>query len=215
MPPLSTLPGIPARSGASGFRSLSVVTPAAGPVVSVADLRNHLREDGAELDAVLQGFEAAAVAYLEEVTGRALVERTMRLELDAFPIATCPILLPSVPLLTATAPVVKYRDTAGAEQTLAASVYRVNGNAEPGELALRANESWPATLSERAAVWIDYHSGYGAAAAVALACPMAVAAVKLLVGHLYENREATVAAALQEVPLGVKALCGQLKVWRV
>ena len=51
------------------MRPFRVEAPAS-PLVPLADLRAHGRADTADEDALLQGFERAAVAYLDGYTGR-------------------------------------------------------------------------------------------------------------------------------------------------
>ena len=39
-------------------------------------------------------------------------------------------------------------------------------------------------------------------------------AIKLLVGHFYENREATTMLKIDELPLGIKALIEPYRTWQ-
>ena len=79
-------------------------------------------------------------------------------------------------------------DTDGATQTVSSSVYDVDIDQEPGRLRLAYSESWPSDRrSTPNSVIIRFVAGYGDADAV----PETIkAAIKLLVGHLYEHREA-------------------------
>ena len=119
--------------------------------------------------------------------------------LDRFP--TLIISPPHPPLVSVTG--IVYVDTDGADQTLGSSVYRVDTVNEPGRITLEYNQSWPSTREVTNAVTITYQAGYGKAAAV----PDDVkAAIKLLVGHLYEHREAVCEIKLDMVPMSVKSL---------
>lgn len=63
---------------------MKLITPPTGPVVSLADLKAHLRVDGADEDTLIASLEAAAVAYLDGwggVLGRAILPQTW--EFDA------------------------------------------------------------------------------------------------------------------------------------
>lgn len=58
---------------------MQLITPPVGPVVALQDLREHLRVDGTDEDALIVSLEAAAVAYLDGwggVLGRAIKEQT-------------------------------------------------------------------------------------------------------------------------------------------
>jgi len=57
---------------------------------------------------------------------------------------------------------------------------------------------------------VTFVSGYGAAAAVPKAIKQALL---LLIGHLYENREAVTTANLNELPMAVNALLYPYRVW--
>jgi uncharacterized phiE125 gp8 family phage protein len=86
-----------------------------------------------------------------------------------------------------------YSDTNGASQTVASSDYVVSTFDEPGRIALANGKSWPSTLEQINAVRVDYTAGYGATADTV---PEAIKqAMRMLVSHWYENREATVSAA--------------------
>ena len=98
---------------------------------------------------------------------------------------------------------IKYVDSGGTEQTLADSVYDVDVYSEPGRVGLAFNQSWPAIRGDINGVEVIYIAGYGAASAV----PEGVkAAMKLLIGHLYEHRESVSEINMAEVPMAVKSL---------
>ena len=92
---------------------------------------------------------------------------------------------------------VVYIDTDGATQTVSSSVYDVDIDQEPGRLRLAYSESWPSDRrSTPNSVIIRFVAGYGDADAV----PETIkAAIKLLVGHLYEHRVQTILADVAEL----------------
>jgi len=72
-------------------------------------------------------------------------------------------------------------------------------------------QTWPSTRSVANAVTIRFVCGYASAAAVPFSM---LAAIKLLVGHWYSNRESSVVGAtVQTIPQGVDSLIWQSKVW--
>ena len=83
---------------------------------------------------------------------------------------------------------IKYLDSAGVQQTLAATEYTLDELSEPGWIVPAYNVTWPDTYATINAVEVVYVAGYANAAAV----PQSIKQWILLhVGHLYENREAT------------------------
>lgn len=78
--------------------SLTLIAPPAEEPVSLADLKAHLKIDGAEEDALVAGLNLAARRILEAKFGLALIAQTWRLALDEAPRG--PILLPMAPILS-------------------------------------------------------------------------------------------------------------------
>jgi len=92
----------------------------------------------------------------------------------------------SKPPLQAPLVSLKYIDPDGVEQTLATTEYEVDTTVEPGQVRLAYNKSWPSIRRQKDAIRIQFKAGYGGAVAVP---EMHKAAIKLHVGHLFENRE--------------------------
>lgn len=181
--------------------NLYSVTPPAAAVVSLADLKAHLRVDHDDENALITALETAAVALLDGwdgTLGRALLSQTWELRADDF---GCEIRLPLPPLISVTS--VKYYDENNALQTLSADVYQVVGigSTNPACIVLNDGETWPTVYTRREAVQVRYVAGY-----TAVPTPI-VQAIKLLVGHWYQNRESVaVGVSTQELPMAVKAL---------
>lgn len=183
------------------YFGLKVITPPATEPLDLAEVHLHLREDLPDQDALITSLIAAAREYAEVFQKRALVTQTLELTLDGFP--TWPISLPKPPLQSVSS--VKYIDLNGVEQTLAASAYQVVSTSEPAIIVPAFGEIWPQVRVQPGSVAIRYIAGYGAASAV----PQAVkAAMRMLISHWYETREATVltGATVQRVPFGVESL---------
>jgi uncharacterized phiE125 gp8 family phage protein len=98
----------------------------------------------------------------ERITKRALVTQTWDLYLDRFPAWEQYIPLPKTQSVAS----VKYIDTNGAEQTLAADQYLVDTKSEPGRIAPAFGLIWPVTRWQTNAVTIRFTCGYGGAADV-------------------------------------------------
>jgi uncharacterized phiE125 gp8 family phage protein len=177
---------------------VQTVAPDSEPVTR-NEAKAHCRIDLNDDDALVDGLIKAAREWCENRIGQQFMPATWRLKLDRFPSWT--IELPRPPL-TAVSSVV-YLDTAGASQTLSSSLYRVDTDSMPGRLTPAYSQLWPVTYSVTSAVTITYTAGYASASAV----PQSIKqAILLLVGHWYENREATSDANLREIPQAVESL---------
>lgn len=175
-----------------------------GPVtepVSLAEAKAHLRVTFADDDGLIASLITAARQWIEEQTYRQLVTATWDLVLDGFPSGDKPIRVPRAPLQTVSA--ITYTDTAGDTQTLATSLYAVTATRQPALIRPAYGQVWPEALDAPDTVTVRFTAGYGTAAAVP---DLLKAAVKLLVGQLYEFREPVVTASVNEVPIGVQRI---------
>lgn len=187
-----------------------VVAPAE-PVVSLAEAKAHLRVEHADEDAYITSLVQAATSHLDGwsgTLGRALVEQTWEVTLDAFPVGAIHLPLGDVIAVTS----VKYDDTAGDEQTVSSTDYFLDNRSLDGWVVPFADVSWPDTLDAVNAVRVRYTAGYGAASAV----PAAIRhAILMLVAHWYANREAVTAGGASALPMAVDALTHPFRVLRV
>lgn len=140
-------------------RSVITITEPLYEPVSLADAKIWCRVDDGDTsqDAVIRLLIKAARERAEEVTGRAFVERTVEMKLDAFPDSGKPIELLLSPVQSVTW--VHYYDTAGTEQTVADTLVLDTASA-PARLAMPSGTSWPGTQDRIAAVSIRYVCGY-------------------------------------------------------
>lgn len=177
------------------------VQPVIEPL-TVSEVADHLRcEETADLAAKI----TAARQHCETFTGRAFITRTLRLTLDAFPCSGV-IELPRPNLLTVTG--VQYVDTDGDTQTFSSSDYSVDTAALPGRILLGYGKSWPSTRCQFNAITITYTAGYGATRE---SVPETIkAAMKLIIGDLYENRESSIVGTIHtENPAAAQLLWGE------
>lgn len=186
----------------------ALVTPPAATPVSLAEAKAHLRVDSADEDALITALVDAATGHLDGWTGilgKAMVTQTWSQSFDRF----CPRLdLPLGPVQSIAS--VKWRATDGQISTVASSDYSLRTDAG-GRNFVRFVDGWsaPSDLYQVAAVTVEYVAGYGAPADV----PAPIkAAMLLMIGHYYKNREAVAEASQDELPLGVKALLGPYSV---
>jgi uncharacterized phiE125 gp8 family phage protein len=186
--------------------SLTVTAPPALEPISLAEARDHLREDGTEQDVLIAGLIAAVRQHQEDTLGLALVSQTHALRLDSFPDE---IELPRAPVQSVTS--IAYVDTAGAAQTLSAVSYTVDIYSTPARIIPAYGLSWPDTRDVPNAVTVTYVAGYGATAA---AVPDTLRSAALMrVADLYENRETQVVGATISPNPVADALEAPYRVW--
>lgn len=181
--------------------------PAVEPL-SLAEAVAHLREDTAVLsdaeETLLSSFIVAARQWAENETRRALITQTLRYTLDEFPDEGI-IALPRPNLLTVTS--VTYVDTNGDTQTFSSSDYSTDVDALPGRILLDYGVDWPSTRCQPNAVTITYTAGYGATSASVPDCVKS--AMRLVIGDLWENREAKQDVQLYENSAALRLLDSQ------
>lgn len=177
-----------------------VISPPA-PAVSLEEAKTHLRVRHNEEDALIASYIAAAQGHIdgpEGWLGRAIGLQELEVRGSLF--RNDPIRLPYAPVRSVDS--VEYEDTAGAWQTMDVATYELRGD----EIGTAWGTTWPATRIYRGAaetVRVRYQAGYEQV-------PMPItAAILLMVGDLYANRESivtgTIAAALP-MPLTVERL---------
>lgn len=174
--------------------SLKLITPATALAVTQAEAKAHLRVDVADDDALIAAFIGAATALAEQATGRAIMPQTWELTLDAFPKA---FELTRAPVTSVTS--LKYWTPAGVQTTLLSTLYTLDNSDDfgPASVAPAFGTSWPDTRLQSAAVALRYVAGYVDANNV----PESIKAwIKLMVGAMYENRQAE--GAVQTYALG-------------
>lgn len=190
--------------------SCAVYTAPTAEPCSLAEVKRHVRvpTDDPQHDAVLSALLTAARQYVENHTGRQLCSATYDAKRDSLPADNSAIYLPRPPLSSVTS--LKYLDSNGTEQTWAASNYRVSTGTDPGRISLAYATCWPTVRAVSDGVTIRFVAGYGGAASV----PQALkAAILLLVGNWFENREAVVIGTIQsQLEFAISALLEQYRV---
>jgi uncharacterized phiE125 gp8 family phage protein len=178
---------------------VTVVAPTTEPI-TVDDLISHLRLDADTDELEMQAYIVMAREWCENYTGRAFINRTLKLSLDGLsdvddalwegwkigPDMTLKkrdIKLPKPPLVSVTS--VTTYDDADVSTVFSSGSYYVDNAAEPGRVVLRTGSTWPTALRVGNAVEIVYVAGYGAATSVPAPIKFAIKAVA---AWIYENR---------------------------
>jgi hypothetical protein len=200
-----------------------------GEPVTLSEVKNYLRIDGAQDDAMLTGFITAAREAVERYTGRKLMTQVWDLFMDAFPAdfkidalqdgfnegALSEYLIPRKSLELPYFPLqsiefLKTYNDAGTEFTMDPSGYIADTNSEPGRIGLTSVGSWPTTnLRPLGGIVIRHKVGYGDTAELV---PFVFKQATMeWVGQFYSTRGCSDAS----VPSGVIALLAPYRVVRI
>lgn len=190
--------------------SFNLVSAPAVEPLTVQEVKDHLRivDDGNVVeDALLEGLITAVRHHMdgwEGVLRRQLITATWDFSLPEFPPIKTYIELPLAPVQSITS--VSYIDANGATQIWDNSKYQLSDDLTSHPLLhLGYGESWPGTRDEPDSVTIRFVAGYGESGSD-VPGPIR-AAMLLLIGHLYNNRELSVTGTIiTEIPYGVEAL---------
>lgn len=172
--------------------TLSLITPPPTPVVSLSDLKLHLRVDHGDEDALIAQLELAAVGYLDGwrgVLGRAILSQVWRQEFCHW--GNLRLALPDVSAIAVT-----YLDEDDAEQPATTAVLR------PAPSGFMVEADGPSASR----IFVN------------MTCAMTLphlqvtrTVIKMLVAHWYNNREAVAGSAMESVPMTADALMASLR----
>jgi hypothetical protein len=220
-----------------------VQTPPTLEPLTLYEAKRHLKmDDYSDDDAHIQDWIRAARMTIEAHYNLALLPQTLQLVLDGFfqPTAERATWLPATgtwlgtwgsvgvwgsglvnawSVLELTPPLqsitsVQYLDPSSILQTMPTANYGIDKSTFPGRLYPTIGHTWPITAPLPGAVQITFAAGYQSQASV----PDDIkAAIRLLLGHFYANREQVVmsigrAGKAIDLPRGVDQLMGAY--WR-
>lgn len=193
---------------------LKLITPPTTTPITLAEAKAHLRVDHTDEDALIAALLQSVTDAAEIFSGRAFVDQTWDLYLDAFPTENDKeIKIPKPPLIQVVH--VAYSDSTGNEQYVSANDYYVDSVSEPGWVVLQGGASWPSTLDAINAVRIRFRAGYVSANSPdSPDVPDDIkAALKLSLGSLYENRESVMSGQpIYSLPWGAEQLLRQRRI---
>ena len=189
--------------------TINVTAHPAEEPVTLAEAKLHCRVDVDADDNLISSLITVARQYCETFTGRAFVTQTIQYDLPSWPSRRA-IFLPRPPVQSVSS--VTWWDTEGNDTTLTAGTdYLVDTAPQPALVLLPNGEQWPTErLYPVHPIRVEYIAGYGDASTVP---EYLKSAIKLCVGNWYENREEVLPAGHKELPLGVKALLWQERVF--
>jgi uncharacterized phiE125 gp8 family phage protein len=180
------------------------VAPAIEPV-TLDEAKEHLGVLVSDDDDLITALIIAAREFVENYTGRKLIEQTIQYTLPDFPLEGV-IYIPSSPVISVDS--VEYVDSGGDDQTLSADLYEVRAIELPPEISLLGGESWPSTDTDTSvAVTVTATVGYGDSADDV---PHTIkSAIKLMLTKLYDM-ESSEGRYLDD---SIRALLMQHKAW--
>ena len=186
---------------------LFLKTPPAIEPISLDEAKQHLRISDTTEDAYILNLIKIAREWCEVYQSRSYITQTWQLTLDAWPQERY-IVLPRPPVQSVVS--VKYTDKDGIEHTF--SDYLVDSSYYRSRIVLKDDASWPSdALLPTPAIAIEYTAGYGN---ISSNIPLlARQAILLLVGHWYENREATASEANKQIEFAVTSLLNFERIW--
>lgn len=187
-----------------------LITPPTADPLTLLEVKAHCRVD-IDDDGLIAGYLLAARVHIENETRRAFMTQTWELTIDdRWPAERVNgswrhrVVLPRPPMLSVES--ITYVDQLGATQTLAVDQY-LAAKSDTDEWVIRPayGVNWPGVREQMAAITITFVAGYGANPSD-VPEPLRQAML-LLVGHMYENREAiNVGNIVTELPLAVQSL---------
>jgi uncharacterized phiE125 gp8 family phage protein len=170
-----------------------LLTPPAVEPISLAEAKAFLRVEHGDDDDVITALIAGARIYVEAQTRRALITQTWRLTRDAWPQAG-KIAVRPMPLQSLDA--VRVHDGQGAPREVDVEAFVVD---TAGGCLVFAPWALPQPARTAAGIELDVTLGYGDTA-VEVPEPLRQA-IRLLVGHWYENRGVVVSTDVSGAPL--------------
>lgn len=178
--------------------------------LDLAQAKLHLKVDADNEDTLIQTYLDASIAVVEGLSGHILAEREVRQSVDTLADrhGRSEIELAWHPVVSGTKIEFQDPDGVATELILADGDFRLVNGSTP-YVAPPFNDSWPSIYSGRNAATIVYLAGYGGTAGE---LPSDLeAAVLMMVGHLYMNREAVTDDMTNEAPLGVRTICDRYR----
>jgi uncharacterized phiE125 gp8 family phage protein len=167
--------------------SLRLITAPTSYPVTLNEAKLHCRVDGAEQDALLNIYIAAATNYVEQYLGRAIMTQTWELVLDSFSDA---ILIPKGPVQSIAS--VKYFDTSEILQTLDSASYVLDNVSDPAWIVRPTDTSYPAVADGVNNVIIRFDAGY-------TTVPEAIRAAILLLVSQWNDERSSISSVRQSV----------------
>jgi len=137
------------------FAGVRVITQPYCLPVTIEEVKRAARTCDTAHDAYLMALAMSSTVYAQRLQNRSLITQTLKQTLDCW-LPELTLLYPRLQSVTS----IKYLDTAGDQQTLAADQYTVDTNSEPGRIFRAPYISWPSLYGSPSQIEITYAAGY-------------------------------------------------------
>ena len=172
-------------------------------VLSVNDIKDHLRITGTDDDDSIRFFAAAIRRKTETYLGKTLVTSTWELKLDCFP-EIIELLMTPIQYIAS----VSYIDTSGNNQIFTDIQFDTGGRLKPSY-----GNSWPSTREQFGAVTITYVAGHTHAGNVPEDIKLAML---LWIGDSDINREdSIIGTIISPIPNSAKDILNMYRDWHL
>lgn len=178
-----------------------VLAPQSTPV-SLAEAKQHLRVDHSEEDDLINGLIEAATSYLDGyqgVLGRCLITQRWQQDFEGCA-RKLELSLPASSVVQVTYD----------SDVVLSSKYVLTNSPMRTNVLLKQGESWGSGSESLYPIRVTYECGYGSPADVPSSLK---AAMLLLIGNWYINREQAVYKNVADLPHGVQALLNPYRVY--
>jgi uncharacterized phiE125 gp8 family phage protein len=160
---------------------LKLITAPTLDPVTVTEMKEYLRIDGAEFDITISNLIKAAREAAQDFQNRAFYTQTWELSFDSFP--CMPVELPLPPLQNVVS--VKHFDKDGLETAMNLSDFVIDKRSEPGRIAFKPGKSWPSVqLQPIDSVVIQFTAGHNDISKVPYSVKLAY---MVFITHRFEN----------------------------
>ena len=199
--------------------SLRVITPAAGEPLTLAQAKSHLKipADLTDEDADVQLYLSAARDYIEQAYNVRFMPQQIEIIFHFFPKGDR-FLLPLTPIQSVD--YIHYTGSDLVERSLDPTKdVRLSIHRKPAQIVLPWAQVWPPIILDTAdAVRIGVTAGFiTGGSPETLPLPFgALAAIRLMITHMYENRSAVTLGTLEKtdpVALGIDHLMGNVRLF--
>jgi len=175
--------------------------PALNEIITVADLKNHLRVDVSDDDTLIEAFRDAAISFVQQITGRVLGDVDCVVYVDNF----SPLTLDVGPVNSISS--IQYVNTVNSVATLPTINYFVDIAGPHARIRFHdVPDLYDYALNR---VIINCNVGH---AENDIPAPV-IHAIRLLVAHMYENRAAAEIRSVNEIPFGIHSLLSPFRIF--
>mgnify|MGYP001289345473 CR=1 FL=1 len=181
--------------------TIYTTTPTLDDVISVDDLKSHLRVDVSDDDALIEAMRDTAIDFVQQITGRVIGDVDAVVYLDQWQNVTFDV----GPVNEISS--VQYIDENGGLQTLPTSNWYADLAGPHARIRFHDVPSLFDYSLNR--VIVNCNVGH---AENAIPAPV-IHAIRLLVGHMYENRTAAEIRSVNEIPFGVHSLLSPFRIF--